>query len=535
MYNPGGDRAARWRDRILQAAFIASLGCAVAEFGLGLWLCVSGVPDVRGVELNVVRTIQKTLLGQSLYTDPAALPFDAAQYSPLYYAICLGLVRLAGVAADDPARIMVIGRTFSFLVSLGICAGSVWFASRGLGVRRSVAVVAGAVAFVTTSPWLFLLRPDGLMCATVLTSLALAVASGTRHTRSSYWCLVLSVGLGCMAVWAKQTGVEALLIVFLYFVVIREFRKSAIVVALAATFGLGSLALLVRSYPQMLPNIIGGIDNGISLGAAFEKTYRVFFSNFAFLVALVLTGFVFLPPSRRDHRDAMFLVSLGVLFAIATVAGLKDGSAENYYDEFLIVAILAAARLVQAIDSSEPVAQGRPRLLMTVVAAYLVCSLPFWTASQVRRYWWLPINPVNHPRTSWIIPRTSLWSEDYRLAGAQLSAGFASRPDALVLSFDRALGAFLPDRSVVPQQELATILHDRGIVDYSLFRRFVNEGRIEYVIVDESDQLPANYLGAGIANHFTFEGRVAWMMIYKWHEHSMVTEAKSDNVHAGHQ
>jgi hypothetical protein len=501
----------------LQICLLVALGCAVTVFGFGIWICLSAPSNIRGVELNVILTIQKMLNGKPLYTDPSEIPFDIAQYSPLYYLLCAGLADFLGVSFDDPARIMRLCRLVSLVITSLTVAGCFFFTKRVLGVRTPLAVISSAFALIATSPWYFLARPDALMSLTMLASFAFAVASGSRHSAISYFYLFLSVCLGWASALAKQSGMQTIIIVPLYFLFIGQFQKFAAVLAATAVVGGIAYGILTHTYAQLIPNVVGGVTtNGVRLDNAFAKTYTVFFSNFSFVLGLTLLGMIhWARRPRIDDRHAFFLVSLPVLLVFATVTGLKGGSAENYYNEFLIVAAIAAACFVQDIDpiGSSPPFMGDQRFVVTLVASYLLCFLPYWTlVPQFARYYGWRINPT----VSLLIPKDSLWSDDYRAVGRQLRSDLASDPAGLVLSFNLALNSFIPERCVVPQKDLADTSYDLGIVDYSLFQYCVAQGRIKYVLTDGDARIPDSFLGANISDRFVLERRIGKIAIYRW-------------------
>ena len=498
---------------------LVTLGCAVTVLGFGIWICLSAASNIRGIEMNVVLSIQKMLIGEPLYTDPGDIPFDIAQYSPLYYLLCAGLAKLLAVSFDDPARVITLGRLVSLLITSLTIAGCFFFTKETLGVRTPLAVISSAFAFIATSPWYFLARADALMCLTMLASFAFAVASNSRHSALSYFYLLISVCLGCASALAKQSGVQTIIIVLFYLLFMRQFRKFAVVFAATAVVGGIAYGVLTHTYAQLIPNVGGGLNTGVRIDNAFAKTYTVFFSNFSFLLGLTLLGMIHWARTGIDDRHAFFMVSLPALLVFATVTALKGGSAENYYNEFLIIGAIAAACYVQDTDpkgSSTPL-MGDQRFLVTLVASYLLCFLPYWTlVPQVARYYGWRINP----RVSLLIPKDSLWSDNYRAVGRQLRADLASDPEARVLSFDLALNSVIPERCVVPQKELAEAFYDRGIVDYSLFQHYVAQGRIKCVVTEGDARVPDSFLGANISDRFVLDRRIGEFAIYRWRNQS---------------
>ena len=87
---------------------------------LALIVTFSYNTDVRGVEPNVIYTIQSIHLNNSnLYTDPEQIPYAITQYMPLYYIVCdkvISFLRLS--AGRDVYLIYMTCRFLSFFVSL---------------------------------------------------------------------------------------------------------------------------------------------------------------------------------------------------------------------------------------------------------------------------------------------------------------------------------------------------------------------------------------------------------------------------------
>ena len=88
-----------------------------------------------------------------LYADPARPPFGVVQYSPVYYRVCAGFAKLAGVEAGDAAGVTVLARS----VSLACLLGQVFIA--GVILRRHLAagwdlvVSAGVCLLIVQGVW----------------------------------------------------------------------------------------------------------------------------------------------------------------------------------------------------------------------------------------------------------------------------------------------------------------------------------------------------------------------------------------------
>jgi hypothetical protein len=506
-------RTASFIDRHLpHLGFVATVCSALVLLCLGLWICLAGSLEVRGVEVNVVFTIQKALRGVPVYTDPADLPFDFTEYSPWYYLVCAGLGKAFGVSSGDPARVLLLARGVSLLITVLTAALSFYLMRAILGVQPSLAVAACAFALAATSPWQFLARPDALMGLLMLASYTAALASSRSPGRRAYALLLLASLLACAAAFTKQNGAQAVVILLTYLLFTGQFRRFVFTLMATAVIAGTIYQASVWVWPSLFTNISGVVQEGISLPNAFAKTYGVFFSNFAFPLGLVICALLRWARPGRDDREAFFLVSLPFLFLFATGTGLKIASAENYYNDFLIIGSAAIAFFIQGCGtkvaaSSTALTRGG---VVKLLSAYLICLLPVWTVSQLGKYWWTAIDP----KVSYTVPGQSFRSPDYQEVAQQLRTLLAQDPDALVLSFDVPFNNVLPERCIVPQKEVAAPLFHRKVVDYSRFHQYLAAGRVKYLVTN-GDPPPGSFLGARF-DRFAPTRRIGEYTIYEY-------------------
>jgi hypothetical protein len=452
--------------------------CSLVLIGLAVWLARSGLISIVGVDLNVVFTIQKVLLGQPVYTDPAAPPFEVAQYGPLFYLLVAGVASVVGVTGSDAEAITLLARVVAIVINLAIAGVVYRFVRDHLGGDRPLAVVTSAFSFIATSPWYFVARPDGLMALALLGALY-CVLHGERNAsgRAGAWLVAAGV-LAFAAAAAKQNGVSAAIIVLGYLGLRREWRAAAVVLAAC----LGSAVLMGVAGAPLLgdfvrENLVDGVRNGVSFRYAVSTTYLVFAGNFIGFLALLLFVLLSWPRRVRSPVRLLLLLSLGWLFAFSTVTALKVGSADNYYNEFIIVgAVAIAAFLIEGRKLRLPSAPT----LAAIASLYLLVFLPLWTARQVVRY---GFERREAPRIGW-----------YQGVVQYLQDGTQADPEALVLG-PRGFPTAFPERGIIPQGELARLANRRGLVDYSRFREYAASGRIGYVIQWRGEPL-YNFLGA---------------------------------------
>jgi hypothetical protein len=479
--------------RLPQLATLLLAGATGLVLLLGVWALCSGVPTVRGVDMNVVLTLQKTLLGLPLYTDPAAPPYDITQYSPAFYLITLAVIRALGLTAVDGPQILVTAR----LVAVAACAASfaltvaIGRRSFGLGPRKAWGVAL--FGLVATAPWLFLARPDSLALAVMLAAFGTAIAAA-RDPRPLPPAFLAALFLAGVSPFIKQNGAVVGIVLVAYFAWVGRYRLAAAAVVGFPAIMAALWALCERVWPFYTENVVGGVKNGISILNAVEKTYSGFFEPFAFLLAGATLALLRWMTARAEPGRQFFVVALPLLLGAATVAGLKAGSAENYYNEWIILAALAIVIWLEERPAASDApgdarASAWPLAGSTLVAAVLIVWLPFRGLLLVYETWWSRIDP----RVSWIYPPNSLWSPDY----ARLRAVVAAQVPAgrYVLAFPLPANSAIPEWILVPQKEIAEDVYETGGLTYDALRRQLAEGRIA-LIVTTGDAPPARFLGS---------------------------------------
>lgn len=471
-------------------AILAGLAalCFACTLGLAVFIASSDVVNFRGVESNVLYSIQKVLAGRALYTDPSSPPFDIVQYSPLYYLLTAGTARAAGLGPGDVHGISLAARAISTFASLLHVAVMYLLAVRVLGARRSLAFIACGLAFVWLAPWNFLCRPDSFLSLFILASIALAGASLAREgiDRRAYILTGLAAVASSAAVLSKQNGLQAPAIILVFLLARRDWRRAAVY---GAACVVATLFMFIVSWPwlgpSMLANVVDGLINGYSLRLAVVTTYLPFFSQMAFVTAFSI--FVMLDWGRRDRPaiERFLAWTMFFLFSFATVTSIKIGSAHHYYNDFFAVAVVSAAAYVSKHEVHGEPDSMRLRRKGVLVASFLSILLLVQTVSNVRRYGWLQRSSTNtYGARAGIV----------RLLREELAE---LPPDFWFLSTDGPLTVLYPERGLAPQAGLAALCHLQGSVDYSAFHELVRRRKVRLLVVPRGKK-PAAFLGASL-------------------------------------
>lgn len=458
--------------------FVASLASVVALFVFAVWIVQSNAIDIIGLDMNVVWSIQKMLLGSPLYTPPESPPYDITQYSPLYYLCVFGLAKVLRIVGDDALRVTVVARAFSVITAVVLSALCYRFMDVRLGASRRTSFIGTAFILAATSPWYFTARPDGLAALFAVASFYFV----STHTTDSRWRAALIAAGVCAvcAVLSKQTGIYALVVLLTFLATNRAWRAIGIVAA-AATLS----ALMMWFDSRLLgtalwTNIVEGVNNGISWRAGLLNAYGPFFYWFAPLLACSLVAIFSLLP-RTPPIDRLVALAAAATLTIGALTALKRGSSLNYFNDFIVLGTFAVVRAFFAPNARDVTPGPADSRIVSALAIYLLGFFFVRTSHELYAYY------LYH-RAS---PETRLTSQAPAVEFVRRSL----RPGATVIGFSAGLSNMLPRSMIVPQQELAQIAHDRRLVDYSRFRTEVARGQIEFLITRRGEK-PRPLVGA---------------------------------------
>ena len=445
--------------------------------------------DVRGVESNVVYTLQRILAGnEHLYTDPAALPFAITQYTPLYYLLADGLLSALGIAPADYRAVRTASRLLSVFLLLLTLYVFYRLLRTQLDLDREAGLLLTLLAFAFPVPWYALTRPDVLVAFCLIASLSGMLA----YVRTGRALPLLGAGLASfLAVFAKQNGIllPALFVPFLLFY--RDVRGLA--VYLAGVLGgavAGVLWFVLAGYGGefVLANIVDGPDNGLH----FRKTLVKAYGNFAVTFAVFVVGSVpvlgwLVGRLRRDDRPLVLLAAACVLqFAFAAATAFKAGSAMNYFNEGLLVLLLLWGCYLKRFDFAAYRFPVRFYLLYFLLA----CGVAV-TAAHVHRYFPSNLDAIVAQRQG---------DPDLDAIEALLDR---APGDVYFYTEIRALNLRLPDRATMPQHEIVICCaYPRGVFDYTGLCRQFRDGRIRFIVTRDAD-LPPDLYGCRVDDVFS--------------------------------
>lgn len=301
--------------------------------------------NMGGIETNVVYGIQRILLGQPLYQDPAAGTYAVIQYSPLHYYLSAAVAKLAGLVALNVQGIYTLCRILALVFNL-LTVAVVAAIIRIWGFRRGrLLLLATPVLIILTTH--YFLRGDSLH----LLFFASAFWAFIRYSQKQQLLFLLIAALFSAAcIMSKQSGVLVCGIIGLSLLVIYRRYWHLLIYSGSALFCVAIIAWICTggAWQSLYRNAYLGLKNGTDL----SFLYRIFVNRFFIeLVPCYFIGGIVVYTAVKKIGDPVFrIVALGVgiswLFAVIT--GLKIGSSNNYFIEFLVMLIIALPYLLQS-------------------------------------------------------------------------------------------------------------------------------------------------------------------------------------------
>ena len=448
-----------WRLLILAAAISGATLLAVA-----LWIIPSAAIDIGGLDMNVVFSLQRMLLGFPLYEAPDAPPFTVTQYSPLFYFVVYPVLKLSGIAASDAIAITTIARGVAVLIAFLIAVLCYRFLRDRVDASAPLAFVATVAVMLATANWYFSARPDGL--ATLFTLLSFYIITGERSDTRTLAAVFLCCGAAFLS---KQTGVFSFLVIFAWLIATRQTRLLVRAGVASLVVGLITMAILLSLGPHVKANLVDGVNNGITVRASLLLAYRPFFYWFAPVIAAALAASLvsFRPGARRIETFLPVAVILSLVTSI--LFALKRGAAENYFNEFVILATFA---IVLAYGGSGTSAHSdswsRDTRVSLAAGIYLLMFLTIRTGYEVY------VTYLYHR----VDQSTRLWSQvgPMNFVRSSIDSGRTA------IGFGVGLSNMLPERMQVPEPEIAMHSNWRGIISYDRFREDVASGKLQFVI-----------------------------------------------------
>jgi hypothetical protein len=440
---------------LILLGILSVLALLVAKLFRGV--LTSNILDLTGVEPNSIFAIERLTLTGQLYTDPHVPPFAVLQYGPLFPYVAWAVHQLLHLDSSV-ASFYLAARLAACLSVAAAMIGVGVILTRFLRVGPLLAIIASLLAGFELFPWGYVARPDSLYCALGLW--ALIAFFRFLLARSLLWLLVSTALLLC-AFYAKQTAVAFLpLLGIAGLLCLRTTMQRVVFVLGGAAMAAISAALAPAHFWQ---NSAVGLANGVDLPWAVKRVYWPLLSQHGIVLAAWLSCLFLVWRGRTRWLFPTALLSVYAL-AVGTALGVKYGSDINYYDEFLILAVVLVAASLHIAAS----AWAGPR-----IAALCFASALLWpyavTLVQTQ------VIPVLWRSNAWQIDDRDLLAIK-RFMTARPSSGFVAD------LANNGIGAFLPTRVALQSFDLFGLAVTTGHFDLTPVREAIRSGAICYAV-----------------------------------------------------
>jgi hypothetical protein len=430
-----------------------------------------------GIEPNVVYGIQRILLGQPLYQDPAAGSYGVIQYTPLHYYFVAGIAKLTGIDGLNVQGVYMLCRALALffnLLTVIVCA---------LIIRSWR--FSWAHCFVFAMPVLIMLtshyytRGDSMhlffFTAAIYSYLLYSKSGAMRH-------VFVAALFSAACIMVKQSGVLLFGITgFCLLFIERRFWATVLysLCTIIFVYAIARACIGNNNWHAFYQNAYLGLKNGISMRFLAEMFISQFFME---IVPCYILGGIMVWLAYKKIPDKTFSImatgaALSWLFAVIT--GLKIGSSNNYFIEFLFFLVVALPYLLQN-EIGEKVL-GRPfgRTLTIHRFAYIAFfilitskTLGLFSAVVIERG---------------LKDSADAYANDENLYRYFTQTLHIQDSEKIFFTERHFLDNMFIEHAIIPNKDVVSQLYasNSGTFDYSGFILGMNNGMIKYIVTDE--------------------------------------------------
>jgi hypothetical protein len=431
--------------------------------------------NMGGIETNVVYGIQRILLGQPLYRDPAAGTYAVIQYTPLHYYLAAAVAKLVGVEALNVKGIYTLCRILALEFNLLSVAVVAWIISIwGFTRRRSLLFATPVLIILTTH---YFLRGDSLH----LLFFASAFWAFIRYSRKQQLLnLMMAALLSGACVMSKQSGILVCGIIGLSLLMIHR-RYWHLLIYSGVTFLCAAIIAWIcigGAWQEMYQNAYLGLKNGTDL----SFLYRIFVSQFFIeLVPCYFIGGIVVYTAVKKISDPVFrivAVGIGISWLFAVITGLKIGSSNNYFMEFLVMLIIALPFLLES-ESAKQVLFSLFRYPVTIYRFACFALFVLVTSKTMGLVTAVYIDKSIENNKEQYTRDKALY--DYFIHDLHLQHG-----EKILFTERNFLDNLFIDYAIMPTKDVVseTYLASATTYDYTAFSAGLNNGLVKYMVAD---------------------------------------------------
>ncbi len=432
--------------------------------------------NLGGIETNVVYGIQRILLGQPLYQDPGSNTYAVIQYTPLYYCFTAAIAKLTRINGLDVQGIYTICRILAIAFNLlTIVIVALIIRTWKFSWWQSF-VFALPVLIILTSH--YYTRGDS-MHLFFFTAALYSYILYSKKEKLQY--IIITAFLSAACFMAKQSGILVIGIIgaFLLFSE-RKYLMAVLYTVSTVIFACIIAWLCINgAWEAFYQNAYLGLKNGTD----FSFLYNIFISQFyTDMVLCYILGGIIAYSAIKEIRDKPFRilaagVALSWLFAVVT--GLKNGSCNNYFIEFLLLVIITLPRILQSPVSNNVLARifGHSVTIhrFACIALFILVSSKtagFFTAVYIDK------NIKNN---------SAEYANEKALYDYFKNELKIKKHEHILFTERNFLDNIFIEYSIMPTKDVVseTYLANNTTFNYSAFASGMNNGLIKYIVTDE--------------------------------------------------
>ncbi|MDF9795311.1 hypothetical protein OKW21_000574 [Catalinimonas alkaloidigena] len=469
--------------RLILAVVLLGLMATVV---LRIVLIFTFIPDLGGVESNVIYSIQRVMDGYPLYMDPSDPPYSITQYTPIYYFIIYALGKLFQISASDVESIYILSRSVSFIFNLGFAYLSALILVDIFKGKKWMGFIAFTFAFVFLDEESFS-RPDSLYNVMVMATIyvfLLFFRKGVKPKKVSL--LVLASLLSVFTIYVKQSGIFLpVLLVFFVLVYCQNIRWASISVATMLVSFTALLFLFTGgNLVPFFQNVVEGVNNGISLKWFVEKIVIEHFQKERFINIFGISLSIYWLVKGGSHQLKFLGLAMLGSFLFALITGVKVGAAPNYFTEFIALTVIATLIFLQKYD----------RLIYEEKTHHHDAPDNFKIL-----FYLILVGMTLLPRLAGKVDTELIKAQPHILgkAGYQSNKAIADfmyeeekiQPEDQVFITTHVhdyLNKFLYRNAIFPQKEIV-YRNPEGVYDYNKFKQGLQNGDVKYIIASVAE------------------------------------------------
>lgn len=466
--------------------------------------------NLGGIEPNVIYGIQRVLMGEPLYQHTTSGSFAIMQYTPLWYYFVAGVARLISntnyQGGLDVQGLYELSRILAlFFNLLSICVCMLIFRLQGFSFRSALVWSLPLFIILTNH---YYTRGDSMQLFLFIAATYCFVAYSKKRAVAF---LIGAIICTAACITTKQNGILCMGIIgFCLFFLERKYLSAIIYAVLSVLLSWAIIRWCIGSdWSTFYENAWLGLKSGIDL----SFLYRMFISQFFMdLVPFYILGCILAWLAIKKTKAPGLHIpaaGAGLSFLFAIITGIKVGSSNNYFTEFLFFVLLALPQLLRQ-EQSKVFGKITVRAYTLIVFIILITSktVGFFSVVFVEK-------GIKNYRQE--------YANEQKLFQYFTDSLHLQPTDKIFFTERRFLDNLFIRYAIMPNKDVTTQVYNanHSTYDYSSFTSGMNNGPVKYIVTLESrddinicsDSLPfVNF----DKTKFSFVARKYGYCIYAW-------------------